>query len=256
MFRRAAGALLPALAVWLAAALPAAAADGPPVSDAAGLYSPAVVQKAADEIRGIERAEHRDLVIETFAAVPAAQEKEFRNLSGRRARDEFFTRWAKTRAAERRVDGVYVLICKHPRTAVALLGPGTEERVFPARDRERLAEDLLPGRWRQNHDQELLGAVTWFHSALHHNLVAGSPEDPGRIWPAALAVIAGLLLVWGALALALRAVCRLRPAGPADAPDAVPARTGEGLTPEPVAPAGAFVEESGGNELERRARDG
>jgi hypothetical protein len=250
MFRRAPWAWLPALAaVWLSAAAPALAAEGPPVTDAAGLFTPSAVQKAAEEIQGIQRAEHKDLVIETFKGVPEDRSKAFRGMS-RRARDDFFFQWAADRARERHVDGVYVLICKSPAHAVAVRGPDTEERVFPDRDLDRLGDELAPGGWRRNHDRDLLRAVAWFHTALHRNLRAGGPEDPTRVWPGALAVIAALLLVWGALALALQAVRRLPHADPADTADPVAARTGEGLTPEPAALGG-----DGRNDLERRAED-
>lgn len=248
MFGRAPWAWLPALAAgWLSAAAPLPAAEGPPVTDAAGLFSPSAVQKATEEIQGIERAEHKDLVIETFKGVPEDKSKAFHGMS-RRARDDFFFQWAYERARERHVDGVYVLICKSPAHAAAVRGPDTEERAFPDRDLDRLADDLAPGGWRRNHDRDLLRAVAWFHVTLHRNLRAGGPEDPERIWPGALGVIAGLLLVWGALAVARQAVLRLPHADPADAADPVPARAGAGLTPEPVTP-------DGRSDLERRADD-
>jgi hypothetical protein len=220
MFGRTPWAWLPALvAGWLTAAAATAAADGPPITDAAGLYSPAAVQKATDEIEGIRRAEHKELVIETFKGVPEDRAQAFHGMS-RRARDDFLQQWADERAAARHVDGVYVLVCKSPAYAAATLGPDTDEPVFPQRDREQLAEGLTPGGWRRNHDKELLKTVSWFHSVLHHNLRAGGPEDASRIWPGALAVIAGLLLFWGAVTLARHAVELLgrSPADTAPAP--------------------------------------
>ncbi len=249
MFRRARWAWLPALAAgWLAATDPGTAAEGQPVTDNAGLFSPAAVQKANDEIRGIERAEHKDLVVETFKGVPEDKARAFAGMT-RRARQDFLYQWAETRARERHVDGVYVLLCRSPRGAVAVLGPDTDEHVFPARDRERLADDLRPRLWPRNYDRDLLRAVDWFHATLHHNLVAGTTEDPGRIWPGTLGTIAGLLGLWGALGLARRAVARLERGRPAEAADPVPARTGEGLVPEPVPQAGGLTD------LERRALD-
>jgi hypothetical protein len=138
--------------------------------------------------------------------VPEDRGKAFREMKSKAARDQFFQQWAEERARARQVDGVYVLVCKSPRYAVAVLGPDTEERVFPQRDRISLAEELKPGGLWPNYDKKLRDAVSWFHSDLHHNLRAGGPEDAGRVWPGALAVIAGLLLFWGALVVARHAL--------------------------------------------------
>jgi hypothetical protein len=256
MFRCPPRVWLPALvAGWLTVAAVAAAdvPAGAPITDEAGLYSPGAVQKATQEIEGIERAEHKGLVIETYKGVPEERNKAFRDMA-RKARDEFFLQWADSRARARQVDGVYVLVCKSPAYAQAVLGPDTEERVFPERDRVRLAEELTPGGWRRNHDKELLRAVAWFHTQLHHNLRGGGSVDAGQVWPGALAVIAAMLLFWAVLALIRRAL------GPERTAEVGVARPRERLPAEVLASTGppgngAEYAAEGKSELEKRAED-
>jgi uncharacterized membrane protein YgcG len=247
MPRRASWPWLPALAAaWLAGAAAAAEPTPAPGTDQAGLYTPAAVQKANEEIAKIEHAEHRELVIETFKAVPEDKARAFRDMTARQ-REDFFQQWADERAQARHVYGVYVLISKSPRRAVVVLGPGTEERVFPERDRKTLAEELTPPVWWRNRDRQLLDAVAWFHTALHRNLRAGGPEDASTVWPWALGTIAGLLLVWGSLQLARHAIDLV---GRARSGDAAPA-----CHAEPAVTVPPLHADGHHNDLERRAED-
>jgi hypothetical protein len=207
MFRRAPWAWLAALAAGCLAA-GSACAEEPPVKDEAGLFSPAAIQKATEGIEEIRRTEHKDLVIETYPGVPGDRARAFAGMT-RRQREDFFLGWADERARARGVGGVFVLICKSPPTTQVILGPDTDDRVFPERDRARLARELTLHGWRKNYDPELLNAVALVRSALHHNLHGGGPQDAGRTWLWAGGVIGGLLLVWVIMGL-LRTAVRVR----------------------------------------------
>ena len=208
MFRRAPWAWVSVLvAGWLAAA-GATRAEDPPIKDEAGLFSPGAVRQATEGIEEIRRTEHKDLVIETYPAVPDDQTRAFAAMT-RRQRDDFFARWADERARARGVGGVYVLICKSPPTTEVTLGPDTEDRVFPARDRDRLARTLTVSGRRKNYDTELLDAVALVRAALHNNLRDAGPQDAGQPWLWVGVVIGGLLLLWVVIGL-LRAAVGLR----------------------------------------------
>jgi uncharacterized membrane protein YgcG len=208
MFGRAAAAWLPALVAVCLVAPAAARAEGPPVRDEAALFSPAAVAQADAGIEEIRRTEHKDLVIETYPAVPEDQARAFAAMT-RRQREDFFQRWADERARARGVDGVFVLICKSPPTTQVTLGPDTEDRVFPERDRDRLARTLTVSGRRKNYDAELLDAVALVRAALHHNPRTGGSQDAGRTWLWVGGVIGGLLLLWVVIGL-LRAAVGLR----------------------------------------------
>jgi hypothetical protein len=203
-------------ACWLAAA-GTARADDPPIKDEAGLFTAGAVRKATEGIQEIRRTEHKDLVIETYPGVPEDREKAFAGMT-RKQREEFFLHWANERARARGVDGVYVLLCKSPTTTEVVLGPDTDDRVFPERDRARLARTLVLHGWRKNYDAELLDAVALVRSAIGHNLRTGGPQGASQTWLWAGGIIVGLLLVWVVLGL-LRAALSLR-GRPAQAPAA------------------------------------
>jgi hypothetical protein len=215
MFRRAPWAWLPALvAGWLVAG--AVRAGDLPIKDEAGLFSPSAVQKATEGIEEIRRTEHKDLVIETYPGVPEDRARAFAGMT-RRQRDEFFLGWAEERARARGVDGVYVLLCKSPSTTQVVLGPDAEDKVFPERDRARLARVFTLHGWRKNYDTELLDAVALVRSALHHNLRTGGSQDAGGTWLWVGGVIGGLLLLWVVIGLLRMAVSLRGQRAPAEA---------------------------------------
>jgi hypothetical protein len=202
MFRRAPWAVLPILAAgWLAAAAPAPAA--PAVTDEAGFFTPEAVQKAEDGIKEIREAYHKDLVIETYKAVPEDKVKEVRNMTPR-ARELFFQQWAEERARERNVDGIYVLLCRNPAYTQVVLGPNIDDSVFPEKDRNELAKKFAPRWGRRNYDAQLLEAVTYARYRLHVNLVEGGTPSSFWTWLGSLIAILVLLVVW-LVVLVLRA---------------------------------------------------
>src|SRR5947209_2524075 len=116
MLRHARWAVVPAIVVgWLLAAGPACAQNRSParkVLDEAGMFSPAAMQKANEEIADINRLYHKDLLVETVTSAPAdIKSVDPKNKS---AMQRYFESWAIRRAENERVDGVYVLICKDP----------------------------------------------------------------------------------------------------------------------------------------------
>jgi uncharacterized membrane protein YgcG len=218
MFRRLSRALVAVLpAVWLVAGL--AAPVSAAVVDEAGYFSPVAVRRADEEIEQIQRLTGKDMVVETFKGVPEDQLNAVRSMN-RSAREEFFARWAEERARARDVDGVYVLICKSPAHTAVALGPETEDRLFPAKDRERLARLLTPRFTKKQYDSELLDAVGFVRITLYANVTnPGGNESGGVSWSAVLLVIAGFLGLWLGIVV-LRAVFNWRDTNPAAEPPA------------------------------------
>jgi hypothetical protein len=204
MFQRAPWAVLPLLAAgWLVTAASARAA--PAVTDEAGFFTPEAVQKAEEGIAQIRQEYQKDLVIETFKAVPEDRLKEVANMTPR-ARELFFQQWAEERARARNLDGIYVLVCRNPTiTTQVVLGPNTPDSVFPNRDREELARKFAPHWGRRHYDAQLLDAVTYVRYRLHVNLVEGGTPSSVWTWLGALATILALLVVW-LVVLVLRGV--------------------------------------------------
>jgi hypothetical protein len=194
--------MLPLLAAgWLAAAGLASAA--PAITDEAGFFTPEAVLKAEEEIAEVRREYHKDLVIESFKAVPEDRVKEVANMS-RKGREQFFQQWAEERARARNVDGIYALLCRNPTYTQVVLGPDTDDSVFPEKDREALAKTLAPRWGRRYYDAQLRDAVTYVRYRLHVNLVEGGTPSSFWTWLGSLTAILALLVVW-LVVLVLRA---------------------------------------------------
>ena len=150
--------LLPALVVgWLAAG-PAAAQ----VIDKGEIFSSKAVDQADRRIKEIKQNSKKDLVIETFKEIPADLKKDYKE-SDKKA---FFQHWALERARERKVAGVYVLICKNPSHFHIEVGNKTQTREFTLGDRDRLAVIL---KARTKPDETLERAVTFVDATMREN---------------------------------------------------------------------------------------
>jgi uncharacterized protein len=145
------------LAGWLAAAGVASAVFPPPVKDEGKFFSAEALEKANKKIRQLYTAFGCDVVVETVPAVPAEMEAKYKEVG----KDKFFLEWARKRAGELGVNGVYVLVCKSPgRVEVGLNGPAGK-RMFAPGDRERVVSKML-GPFRDKKFDEGLAAALDF----------------------------------------------------------------------------------------------
>src|SRR5947209_4903595 len=95
------------LIVWLVSA-GGILAIAPEIKDEARFFSPEAVKKANEDIRDLARKYDRDLLIETFPAVPDNQGEKLKAMS-RADREKFFHDWAVKRMTDVAVNGVYIL---------------------------------------------------------------------------------------------------------------------------------------------------
>lgn len=160
--------------MWLAAvasllSIGSARAVGPEVRDNAGLFSPAAVQQADAAIQKIRRELLKDLLIETFPAVPENKKADYE-----RNREEFFTSFVRERAQAARLNGIYVLMMKEAppyklRIQVAM-GEATRQRAFLASDRDQLVR-LLQTKFREEkYDDGLKEAVAMVDRTVREHL--------------------------------------------------------------------------------------
>lgn len=159
MRRTVASVLLPAVVLLAWAEL---AHAQPGVHDLAKMFSPAAVAKANEQIAAIYRDSQLELVIETFPAVPE-------NLRGRQAsmgEKEFFAAWAKERAAERRVEGVYILLCRNPGKLQYFVHAKAKERGFSPAVAESMSKNMLAKLKERKFDDSLAIATTVFADAV------------------------------------------------------------------------------------------
>jgi uncharacterized protein len=140
----------------------ASAVFPPPVKDEGKFFSPEALEKANKKIRQLYTDFGCDVVVETVPAIPADLEAKYKELG----RDKFFLEWARKRAGELGVNGVYILVCKSPgRVEVGISGP-TGKRRFAGGDRERIVNKMLGPFRDKKFDEGLTAALDFIETTL------------------------------------------------------------------------------------------
>ena len=173
------------------------------VQDHAGMFSLNAVLKAREAIQQFRLDFHRDLFVETFERVPAADQQRIRSLN-RKSLEQFFSSWATSRATTIGIDGVYILICKEPRQVYVLIYPHTPEQPFTednGRDLRRLLERQLP----KAPDGALADAVTLVRTTVTDNLAERQSASTSIRFETVALIVAGIVGFWLLLSL-VRAV--------------------------------------------------
>jgi hypothetical protein len=118
----------------------------PPVKDEAKFFSADALGKANKKVKEIYDKYKKDVVVETFAAVPADLKKKLEDLEDKKkakGRAEFFGEWAQARSKELGLNGVYVLVCKEPAFLYIHMDADTRKKAFTAKDRDKLRAKLV-----------------------------------------------------------------------------------------------------------------
>src|SRR5689334_4157481 len=169
-------------ACTLVAAAPRAAA--PEVSDGGMLFSEEAVSEANDIIRLIRQAYDRDVMVETYAAVPDDLKAELE----RDGKEQFYADWLERRAAQLGIRGVFVLITRQPGRVQVGVDRATRRRVFTIDDREALRETLVTAFRAREFDRGLLDGLRLVRRRIEQNTIRDrNPTVPVAV-PAADAV--------------------------------------------------------------------
>lgn len=157
------------------------------VRDGAGFFSAETVNKANAVIQEIKERFGKDLLIETVKTVPEGKEQEARNTDPN-VRRRFFSEWARERARQARVNGVYVLICRQPGHLEVAVGNKTKQSgEFSAQAQSRLNQLLVDHFRRKDYNGGLIAAVDYvkdtFGETIRSTSSAGNlprSEAPAR----------------------------------------------------------------------------
>jgi uncharacterized membrane protein YgcG len=142
----------------------------PAVRDAAGVFKPEAVQQAESIAAQIKRDSSKDVLVETFAAIPDSLQAKFKSMP----KDRFYQEWAVSRAKAANLNGVYMLIVKNPGHLQVDVGRQTRQSAFRDADVNRL-RDLMLGKLKQNDfDGALLEGVQLVQERVKTN-TAGAP---------------------------------------------------------------------------------
>src|SRR5205823_3586609 len=139
-----------------------------------GFFSADAVHRADAQIKNRNQAPKRNLIVETFETVPPDQVTHVERLTSE-ARARFFADWLQERARASGVDGVHILICRHPSHVQIGIGPETLKHGFSPTDRDQL-RNLLVARFRdKQYDQGLLDALALVQDPLAKKQPASVP---------------------------------------------------------------------------------
>jgi uncharacterized membrane protein YgcG len=169
-------ALFLTLVACLAASAPARAAV-PGVRDEAGFFTPEEVRVATGIIRLIADRYGKEVVVETYPAIPEDRREDFNRLD----KEAFFDRWLKDRAAELDVDGVFILICGEPRRLQ--IGANARTRaagVFTVADTDELRDTMLPAFRQREFDRGLRAGVKFAAVRIARNVERERAARRGR----------------------------------------------------------------------------
>ena len=147
----------------------------PRVIDGGMFFSGEAVSEAEDVIRVIKQAYDRDVVVETFAAVP----DDLKDQLTRDGKDKFYEDWLNRLARRRGVRGVFVLMTREPGRVQVGVDRDTRRRDFTVADREALREILARAFRMRQFDRGLLEGVRFVRARIALNTVPEpSPAVP------------------------------------------------------------------------------
>jgi uncharacterized membrane protein YgcG len=136
----------------------------PEIKDSAGFFKPEAVGKANKDIREIARSYDRDVLIETFPAIPGGDSQRVKGLSVPE-REKFFANWASDRADAAVVNGIYILVCKEPAHLQVVVTEKSRD-VFDREAKSKLRGILLKNFREKHYDQGLQDAIQFIRDKL------------------------------------------------------------------------------------------
>lgn len=145
----------------------------PKVADEGKFFSPEAIEKANQKLKEIKTEFGKDVLIETFPAVPADLDAKFKSLG----KNEFFKQWAVRRAEGVWIEGIYVLLCKQPGHLQIEVDKETRAKAFTLADRDRLSEKMLALLKEKKNDAALQEAIDAIQAALRANGVKKVASD-------------------------------------------------------------------------------
>jgi len=159
-----------------------AASDG--VVDDAHIFSPDAISRADQIARQIEDMHKRQVLVQTFSAVPDDLQSKLQA----DGKERFFSEWSHQLGREKHLTGILILICMNPAHIEVTVGNATQQ-VFP--DRDPLTQLLLSNFKAKQYDRGLVDGMQYIadhmtrpranngtSAAGGNNQGAGTPAPP------------------------------------------------------------------------------
>lgn len=191
---------LPAIAVTLLLGTAGADAAGG-IQDDGTFFSEFAKVNATGTINDVATRLHKDIVVQTFAAVPEDMKSTVLQ-ANKAATNRGFSQWAEQLARAKKVNGVLILLVKQPAHLQVVVGTETQRQAFTLTDRATLVQRMLEQLRQKKPDDALIDAVNFIATTMsaHRNggaaavgTKAPAPQQGGSSW---LYTIGIVLVIW------------------------------------------------------------
>ncbi|HET6251678.1 MAG TPA: TPM domain-containing protein [Tepidisphaeraceae bacterium] len=144
------------------------------IDDGGHFFSADAVDRAERIINDIHRNEKHDVLVVTFASIPADRQEEFKFQD----KQKFYDDWAEEIRKQNSVDGIVMLLVKSPGHLVIGVGNKTQENSFTLDDRDELTQKMLPLLGRNQYDDALVDAMNFIKARMRRT-GANASAAPG-----------------------------------------------------------------------------
>jgi hypothetical protein len=173
--------VLTALALVAAVAAPVRAQ----VHDYAEVFSPEAERKAQATIDQISQKHKRELLVESYKAVPPEKRQELQQKGNQR----FFADWAVERGRAENIDGIVVLLSMDPKYLWVSVGNETQKQLFKLADRDEMVKPAREALTQNRFDEFLTRTADFALARMNENKAAVGAAAPqsGKSAPAGAA---------------------------------------------------------------------
>lgn len=193
---------LPALAATLLLGTAGARAAGG-IQDDGAFFSEFAKVNATGTINDVSARLHKDIAVQTFAAVPEDMKATVIH-PDKAATNRGFSQWAEQLARTKKVNGVFILLVKQPAHLQVVVGTDTQRQAFTLTDRVTLIQRMLEQLRNKKNDDALIDAVNFISTTMsaHRNGAAGPVSSKARSFQKEggssswLPTIGIVLLIW------------------------------------------------------------
>ena len=205
---------LPAFAVTLLLGTAGARAAGG-IQDDGAFFSEFAEVNATGTIKDVATKLHKDIAVQTFAAVP--EDVKASVLKGdKAATNRGFSQWAEQLARAKKVNGVFILLVKQPAHLQVVVGTDTQRQAFTLTDRATLVQRMLAQLRQHKNDDALIDAVNFISTTMTaHRSGAAAPvsssrahatQEEGTSWLTVIAIVAVIFVGFNLIRSLFRAM--------------------------------------------------
>ncbi len=156
----------------IATNLSTARGSGSGIFDSAGFFSDTAKEEATKLVTEAALKLRKDLCVESIKELP----KEMQSAVGSQNKagaDRLYEQFTVKQAANRKVNGVYILLVRQPAHVHVAVGNQTAQRVFTMKDKEALLDLMLGHLRKKEFDEALLKGARFVTATMKSNTLPG-----------------------------------------------------------------------------------